>query len=252
MLNHPPLEAVLFDAGGTLIRLDFEWMASELGTLGAGVDASTLRRAEIEGRRRYDSSRAPAAPAGNAPAPLGSAGDVRAYFGGMLEAAGVTGPLLDRALERFFLRHEECGLWTRPMEGARQAMDSIGELGLRRAVVSNSDGRAEKHLQDCGVHSGLEIVIDSHRVGIEKPDAGIFRVALGHLGVAPESALYVGDIRSVDETGARAAGMWFVLIDPYGDYADGIEAIRSIDQLGGWIETRFHVPGRQENRIPKT
>ena len=83
-------------------------------------------------------------------------------------------------------------------------------------MVSNSDGRAERHLENAGVREGIEFVVDSHRVGVEKPDPRIFAIALERLGTAPERALYVGDIRSVDETGARAAGLHFVLIDPWG------------------------------------
>ena len=54
MPERPGLDAVLLDAGGTLVRLDFEWMAETVTALGAPVSAATLRRAEIEGRRRYD------------------------------------------------------------------------------------------------------------------------------------------------------------------------------------------------------
>ena len=51
------------------------------------------------------------------------------------------------------------------------------------------------------------MVIDSSVFGIEKPDPAIFRAALEALNVAPEEALYVGDLYDVDVVGARAAGM---------------------------------------------
>jgi putative hydrolase of the HAD superfamily len=130
------------------------------------------------------------------------------------------------------------------MEGARAALDGVAALGLRRAVVSNSDGRAERHLTDCGMREGLEFVVDSQIEGVEKPDPRIFRIALDRLGVAAARALYVGDIRSVDEAGARAAGMHFVLIDPYGDYAeDRANSIATMARLPGWVSDRFSVPG---------
>ncbi|MBI1798182.1 MAG: hypothetical protein HYR73_00680, partial [Candidatus Eisenbacteria bacterium] len=160
------LEAVLFDAGGTLVRLDFEWMSGLLGSWGLEIPAAMLRRGEIEGRRRYDSSRGGRARAGESPPPLGSAGDIRPYFVGMLEAAAVPGTFRERALEAFEQRHAATGLWTRPMEGAREAIDGVAALGLRSAVVSNSDGRAELHLSDCGVREGIEFVVDSRVAGI--------------------------------------------------------------------------------------
>jgi putative hydrolase of the HAD superfamily len=168
---------------------------------------------------------------------------VRAYFGGALAAAGVPEDRVAPLVDAFLAREKSRGLWSRPMEGARAAIDGVGELGLRRAVVSNSDGRAEWHLRHSEVLDGIEFVVDSKLVGVEKPDPAIFRIALEKLGIPAERALYVGDIRSVDERGSRAAGMPFVLIDPWQDYgAPGAEAIRSIADLPAWVRERFDVP----------
>lgn len=237
-----PLDAVLLDAGGTLIRLDFEWMAETVSALGAPVSAAALRRGEVEGRRRYDLSRGHAPAPGEPTSSLGTTGEIREYFSGTLEAGGVPVPFIAPALERFKRRNQESGLWSRPMEGARAALDGLAALGVRRAVVSNSDGRAEKHLGDCDMLRGLEFVVDSQVAGIEKPDPGIFRIALERLGVEAGRALYVGDIRSVDEAGARAAGLHFVLIDPLGDYAGkDTAAIPGMERLAGWVSERFEV-----------
>jgi putative hydrolase of the HAD superfamily len=240
--ERPRLEAVLFDAGGTLVRLDFEWMSELLRSYGLIIAPGTLRRAEVAGRRRYDASFTAEArqPNPDEPHPLGSRGDTRAYFAGMLEAAGVPGEHIEPALLAFAERHRMTGLWTRPIEGAREALDRILELGLRAACVSNSDGRAEMHLRDCGVRDGLEFVVDSQVVGVEKPDPAIFAFALERLSTPADRALYVGDIVSVDAAGAAAAGLHAVLIDPAGDYAPaGVPAIPAIAELPTWIEQRF-------------
>ncbi len=244
MADRPRLDAVVFDAGGTLVRLDFEWIAEQVGELGVRLDAAALRRAEIAGRRAYDSSRGHARRPGEPHPPLGTRGDTRAYLGGMLAAAGLGPPLLEPALDRLLARQIEHGLWTRAMEGARATIDALGGQGLRLACVSNSDGRAEWHLEHCGVREGLEFVVDSQLVGIEKPDPAIFRIALSRLGVKPEHALYVGDIRSVDEVGSRAAGMHFVLLDPYGDYGDAnVAALARLELLPAWLCERFAIAG---------
>src|SRR5262245_47182561 len=96
----PELEAVVFDAGGTLVRLDFEWMSTMLAELGVTASAEERRRAEVNGRRRYDSlaGRAPKTPALGLHPPLGSVGPTRAYFAGMLEAVGCRHPVLEEAL----------------------------------------------------------------------------------------------------------------------------------------------------------
>jgi putative hydrolase of the HAD superfamily len=179
-------------------------------------------------------------------------GDVRAYFGGTLEAAGVPSARVAPAVERFLERERVHGLWCRPMEGARAALDGVRSLGLRAAVVSNSDGRAGFHLERAGMLRGIEFVVDSHLVGIEKPDPAIFAVALDRLGTAAARTLFVGDIRSVDEAGAAAAGMRFVLLDPSGGYAaPGTSHIAGMDALASWVEVTFDVP-RTGGRVPSS
>ncbi|MBI1797902.1 MAG: HAD family hydrolase [Candidatus Eisenbacteria bacterium] len=270
MSARPGLDAVIFDAGGTLIRLDFEWMADDLARRGVVTSPDALRRAEVAGRRAYDASGGPArhgaaqlmwiaAPAANgagANGAIGEApgyrGDIHAYFAGTLAAAGASDAAIEPAIARFFGRDRERGLWSRPMEGAREAIDALGAMGFRLAVVSNSDGRAERHLTHADMRRGVEFVVDSHVVGVEKPDPRIFAIALERLGVDPARALYVGDIRSVDETGALAAGMRFVLIDPLGDYAaPGAPRIDDMHALAQWVDATFERPHAHGGRAPR-
>lgn len=241
----PALEAVFFDAGGTLVRLDFEWIGELLAGLGVAAGPDALRRAEVRGRRMYDESAARRRPMpGDVPANAATMAAITAYFAGMLEGAGCRHPLLEEAIAALFARQASGAmLWARRNEGAREAIDGARALGLRTACISNSDGRAEEHLVRTGTREGLEFVVDSHLEGVEKPDPGIFRIALARMGVPPERALYVGDLRSVDETGARAAGMHFVLIDPFGDYAgEATPGIPSMDRLPEHLEARFATP----------
>lgn len=248
----PVIEAVLFDAGGTLVRLDFEWMSGMLAELGVSTTPEELRRCEVQGRRRYDSlaGRAPRTPTTGPHPPLGSVGPTQAYFSGMLEAAGCRHPLLEEALERIRERQTPPSfLWSRPMEGARAALDALARMGARACCVSNSDGRAELHLEEFGVREGLEFVVDSQLEGVEKPDPRIFEIALARLGLPAGRTVYVGDIRSVDQAGARAAGLHFVLVDPFGDYAEpGQLSVRRLEELPALLASRFTlVPGRKDS-----
>jgi putative hydrolase of the HAD superfamily len=159
----------------------------------------------------------------------------------MLEAVGCRHPVLEEALERIRRKQTPPSfLWARPMEGARQALDALAALHVRTCCVSNSDGRAELHLETFGLRAGLEFVVDSQLVGVEKPDPGIFAIALAKLGLPPEQTVYVGDILSVDAAGARAAGMHFVLVDPLGDYAPaGTPSLRRLEDLPALLAARF-------------
>jgi len=250
----PTLDAVLFDAGGTLVRIDYEWVSEMLGELGVTASVEQVRRAEVRGRRQYDAAATrPRELAPGEPHPtLGSLAPVEAYWAGMLEPLGCRHPLLEEALERMHAKQRAPSLlWGRYHEGAREAIAGARALGLRTACVSNSDGRAEHHLVHCDVRDGLEFVVDSQLVGVEKPDPRIFAIALERMQVAPERALYVGDIRSVDEAGARAAGMSVVILDPFGDYVpEGHRSIPSMLHLTHYLETHFATPARPPGALP--
>lgn len=181
---------------------------------------------------------------------MGMASPTTVYWAGMLEAVGVRHPVLEEVLAVMWQRQvSDDFLWGVPVEGARAALDGVRALGLRAACVSNADGRAEAHLVRAGLREGLEFVLDSSREGVEKPDPEIFRRACARLGVAPERSLYVGDIRSVDEVGAAAAGMHFVLLDAFGDYAgESTPHIPSIDRLPGHLAERFTLPAAVPGR----
>lgn len=250
----PALEAVLFDAGGTLVRIDYEWVSEMLAGLGVDASVAQVRRAEVRGRRQYDAAatRPRALATGEAHPTLGSVAPVEAYWSGMLEALGCRHPLLEEAIAHMSDKQRPPSLlWGRLNEGAREAIAGAIALGLRVACVSNSDGRAEHHLVHCGVRDGLEFVVDSQLVGVEKPDPRIFAIALEQMGVAPERALYVGDIRSVDEAGATAAGMPVVILDPFGDYVPAERrSIPSMDRLALYLETHFATPARPAGATP--
>ena len=255
--SRPPIEAVVFDAGGTLVRIDFEWMSTMLAELGVHATPAEIRRGEVQGRRRYDAlaGRMPRTPASGAHPALGTVGPTQAYFSGMLEAVGCRHPVLEEALERVRERQTPPSfLWARPMEGAREALDALAGLGVRACCVSNSDGRAELHLERFGVREGLEFVVDSQLVGVEKPDPAVFRIALERMGLPASRTVYVGDIRSVDEAGARAAGMHFVLVDPFGDYAVGGQpSVPRLEALPGLLASRFTlVPTRGGSASPRS
>jgi HAD superfamily hydrolase (TIGR01450 family) len=51
-------------------------------------------------------------------------------------------------------------------------------------------------------------------IGIGKPEAPFFRVAIERLGCPPQQAAMVGDSTASDITGGRAAGMFTIWIDP--------------------------------------
>jgi putative hydrolase of the HAD superfamily len=90
-------------------------------------------------------------------------------------------------------------------------------------------------LQACALRNYFEHVIDSGKVGYEKPAPQIFEAALHAMSVGPEQAVYVGDIYSIDYLGAQRVGMRAVLMDVAAVYAHRnllrIESLGELDQL---------------------
>ncbi len=107
----------------------------------------------------------------------------------------------------------------------------------RLGIVSNFYGNLEAVCKGAGLAPLFAVMVDSQRVGVEKPDPAIFRAALDPLGAAPETTLFVGDSLPRDREGARRMGMDFVWIAPAA--TQQAEARTAKGQLGHPAVTRF-------------
>ena len=199
------LRAILFDAGNTLLFLDFARLAREVGRA-IGVP---LTAAQLEAQAR---------PAARALENGNTTDRERAsrYLESIFLLAGVAPKKLELVREALLLMHRERHLWAGMHEGTAEALDALAAAGFRLGVVSNSDGRVEEALSAAGIRDRFELVIDSQLVGVEKPDPRIFALALERLGLTAAEVVYVGDIYEVDVVGARRASMDVILLDPLG------------------------------------
>lgn len=77
----------------------------------------------------------------------------------------------------------------------------------RLGVVSNFYGNVETLCQEAGLSASLDVILDSIRLGIGKPDPGIFRTALNALDLPPEKVIFVGDSYERDMIPARKIGL---------------------------------------------
>jgi HAD superfamily hydrolase (TIGR01509 family) len=198
-----PLRAILFDAGNTLVFLDYARLAEGVGTaLALPLTGEELTRHisaaahAMERTAGTDQDRA------------------AAYLEALFLLGGVPPKKLGELRECLRRMHQERHLWSSVAKHSAAALGRLRAAGFRLAVVSNSDGRVEQALEAAGLRDYFEVVIDSGRLGVEKPDPRIFHAALEALGVAPEEALYVGDLYEIDVLGAQAAGMEAVLLGP--------------------------------------
>jgi putative hydrolase of the HAD superfamily len=221
---------VLFDAGGVLLDLDYAFLKRLLEARHVATTVSALSASESIARTTIDRRVREGGRSSEA---------WRDYFRILLTRVGTPPEGTEEIIDTLAEAHQRVGLWTVAIEGAVATVRTLNEAGHRLGVVSNAEGRVERDLDGAGFAGFFETVVDSHLVGVEKPDPGIFRIALERMSAAPETAVFVGDVPAVDVVGARAAGLTAVLLDRHDLYATvDVPRLRSIEELPGWLASR--------------
>jgi FMN phosphatase YigB (HAD superfamily) len=115
----------------------------------------------------------------------------------------------------------------RPYEGLRETLLEFRSRGLKLGVLS--DFPAEDKLRRLGLGDYWDAVICSERIGYLKPAREPFDALAVKLGCPAGRILYVGNNRSYDVGGAKAAGFRTAIVSPwkraggadfaFGDYA---------------------------------
>ncbi|MBX3231861.1 MAG: HAD-IA family hydrolase [Labilithrix sp.] len=205
------VELLCLDAGNTVIFLDHE----RLGAL-CGIEPSVLVRTEGEAKRLAEEDALHDCAWGGKHLP-GAAG-----WGKMVGTIALRGGLAEERVPAFldaaWADHVAKNLWCKVPEGLGAALDGLRATGVHVAIISNSEGMLERLFTELGVLGHFDLVVDSGKAGVEKPDPRIFRIAFDRFGVRPEHALHLGDVYATDVLGARAAGCRVGLVDPFGHY----------------------------------
>jgi putative hydrolase of the HAD superfamily len=218
-------DAVLFDAGGVLVLPDPTVIGPLLLRYGASTDTDAHRRAHYAGMKAKS----------DLDEPEGSWG---VYDEAYVVAVDVDAA--DRDEAAFVLgRTRSAWLWRWMIPETRSALDALAAAGVPMGVVSNASGQIEAMLgrEICqvgaGEHVEMRCIVDSHVVGVAKPDPAIFDHALAHFAEFDRSRIaYVGDSVTMDVGAATAAGLHPILLDPYDDHAGAdFERIGSVHDL---------------------
>lgn len=220
---------MLFDAGNTLVFLDYTRMAAGVGAeLDLPLNPEELAACAAEAARAMERS--------------GSDQErTSAYLEALFLGAGVPAGRLGEVRACLTRLHRERHLWCSVPPSTRSALARLKAAGLLLGVVSNSEGRVEEALEVAGLRDYFDVVIDSGLVGIEKPDPRIFQAALEALAVSAEEAIYVGDLYEIDVVGARSAGIEAVLLSTTSIH-DLAESLLAGD------ESRRMIPSSREPR----
>ena len=222
-----PLTTILFDAGGTLVRPNFQRMADEFGADGVHSTATALADADRQFRVLFEQ------PGFERP----TTDPWRHYLEHLTRCASLS-PFPDAACERLRRYHDASNLWEDLMPGTIEALEQLAPR-YRLGVVSNANGTVRALMARLGLDHFFDAVVDSQEEGVQKPDPRLFRIGVERMRATPESTVYVGDIFTVDVLGARGAGLSAVLIDPNGLHAD-----KPCDRIATMLELPALLAGR--------
>jgi putative hydrolase of the HAD superfamily len=227
------VDAVLFDAAGTLIQVrpSVGHVYSEIARdYGADPDPDVVQ----QGFRKAWKARLGVP---GRELPLGSSEELeREWWRGIvadaLDHAGALEPVGDRFddyFDRLYRRFETADVWL-VYDDVRPALEALRARGFPLGVVSNFDSRLPRLLDRLDLARYFDIVLTSAEAGVRKPDPAIFREAARRLRVEPARMLHVGDIAEDDVEGASAAGLRALLLTR-DRAARGAEKLTDLRQL---------------------
>jgi putative hydrolase of the HAD superfamily len=220
-----PIQTVFLDAGGILVNPNWSRVSETLARHGVDAAAAALAAAEPRAKQRLDRGET-----------IQRTNDEQRgwrYFDLVLTEAGV--PLTAAtaaALLELNAYHQQFNLWETVPDEVGPALATLRARGLRLVVVSNANGTLLSAFTRLGLLPALDVIFDSHVVGIEKPDPRFFQLALDASGARAETTVHVGDLYHVDVVGARSAGIAAILLDAANLYADyDCRRVRSLTEL---------------------
>jgi putative hydrolase of the HAD superfamily len=222
----PNFEAILFDAGGILLLPDPTVLGPLLAYHGGDPSIAAHRRAHYAGM-----------------AAKSAAGAIEQFWHDYNEAYVRAVGVPEREVELAAMvldKTRNAYTWRWPIPESLKAIEALSAQGMPMGVVSNASGQIAEVLQRSGVcqqgdgpFTPMRVVIDSHLVGVAKPDPHIFDFALEHFTEFERGRIaYVGDSVTMDVVGARAAALFPILLDPHGDHPDAdFACIASLEDL---------------------
>jgi putative hydrolase of the HAD superfamily len=218
-------DAVLFDAGGVLVLPDPLVLGPLLAYYGGSADVADHVRAHYAGMKAKSDA---------------GSGETswEVYNRAYVHTVGVGTADVDEAVE-VLDRTRYHATWRYVIDESRTALGRLAAAGVPMGVVSNASGQIEAMLARSicqvgpGAHVEMRVIVDSHVVGVAKPDQRIFDFALPSFAEFERSRIaYVGDSVTMDIAASSAAGLHPILIDPYDDHVGAeFERIRSVGEL---------------------
>ncbi len=229
--NFDNVKYLFFDAGGTLVDLNYFFLQKLVNERGYEAEIGALAYAEGKARvwvdRKLRKSRVKPVDLWNG------------YFTILFNDIVTNKQDMNEIIDYLWEVNASDGLWKSPVDGVEATLQELKQRGYSMSVISNAHGRVEKDLEDAGLASYFDYIFDSFHLNMEKPDPSIFHHAMSRVDVQPSEALYIGDVFSIDIVGANRAGMEAFLIDRYSLLEEvDCPKIKKLSDLLGYLKNR--------------
>lgn len=231
-----PIEVVFFDAGETLLRPypSFPELLSQICSE-HGYEVAPERASEVQQR-------------------------LAPHLVELADETGIDKPSLDPEHSRIFWTHlyrritGELGIedealvetlfarFSHPssyklFDDALPCLTELQRQGHRLGLISNFEGWLQEMLVEFEVGHLFEVSVISGFEGMEKPERGLYDLALERAGVSGANAVHIGDSPKMDIEPAREVGMTPVLLDRYNRYPDAPEPrVSSLEEVPSVLE----------------
>jgi putative hydrolase of the HAD superfamily len=164
----------------------------------------------------------------------------RARIRSFLSLADAPDDVLDERFDAYLRSYREG--W-RAIPGGPEVVLELLDEGYRVGVLTNGQGVQQRaKLAAIGLTDARLVVCVSEELPAAKPAPAAYEAACAALGLAPEQVLMVGDHRTNDVDGARAAGLHAVHVsaDPARrSAADRLETIETIETIASVTDLRL-------------
>ena len=220
-----PIQTVFLDAGGVLVNPNWRRVSDALARHGVDVPAERMAEAEPRAKKRLDTGDT-----------IRATNDQQrgwTYFNLVLSEAGIAlSDATNAALAELHTYHQTYNLWETVPDEVLPSLVALRASGRRLVVLSNANGTLHSAFDRLGLTASFDVIFDSYKEGVEKPDPRFFHIALERSGADAATTMHVGDLYHVDVAGARAAGLTPALLDVAGLYPEcDCLRIRSLTEL---------------------
>lgn len=114
------------------------------------------------------------------------------------------------------------------------AHDVLSTLSKRYQLAAITNGNADVHKTSLGRYFSFALRAD--QVGVAKPDAAIFNMAITQAETTADHCVHIGDSIENDVEGAINAGIRAIWFDPDGRDYGGATTVTALSELTGALE----------------